>query len=505
MLTTLIPPSGTNADRSVATGILAALGVSEVANDTAELDLYDTPDRRLLAAGLALVRRGRLLALQHSAELGGESVLATHSLRSASPPRLLGRWPAGDLLERLRPVVRERAVVQLWACTVDRFEGVLCDDLGKVVVRLAASIAAHRQGPPRLWLEVDGLRGYAREQQGVIKAVLARGWSLSAASPLTTLVADGIGPDPGKEPDFNDGAMTSGLALRACLRRCLERLEPLEQGVVEDIDSEFLHQQRVVLRRVRSLTTQFRSVFAEDEAFRIRAILAGWARRSNTVRDLDVWLAARDEHAALVPAQLRPGLDALFTSLQRERTAAQRVLAKSLASAAHRDERRELARLLDKAVDGPDAALPLATLAARRTWKTYRRVAVEGGAVDATTPAAAVHQVRIRCKKLRYLLDACGRFTAAQEHQALREELKAVQAVLGAFNDISLQTSALLSWAEGRTAGAPTLLAIGALLGALDRRRADLHDQLMLALGELTSSATKNRYRRLFRVRKEHI
>jgi CHAD domain-containing protein len=501
MRTPLLPPPGLRADRRTVASLFTALTVQAGEPVAATWTLYDTPDRRLWAAGLVLVQRARQLSLHRRQRLGSGDPVASLTWRPSKPPRLLDAWPAGPLKQALLPVVQVRALLPLFSCQVERHAGVRLDDQGKTVVRLEAWLVSPEAGGRRLWLAVEGLRGYGREQQAAVGVVRGRGWRKAGDEPMALLAGEMLGEQAREAPDFPDGQAPAGTALRACLRQAVLRLAPLEKGVVEDIDTEFLHHHRVLLRRVRSLTAQFRSVFAEADALRLRAILAGWARCSNPVRDLDVWMLARDEHNALVPDVLRPGLDALFAGIVRDRGEAHRVLAERLSSPVHSAERAELAALLDRAGDGPDAPKVLVRLAAQRTWKAYRRVAAEAATVDAATPSEAVHQVRIRCKKLRYLLDACGPFTAPDDHQRLREQLKAVQAALGAFNDISLQSAALLTRAGN--ASAATQLAVGALVGALDRQRLALRDQVLLGLAELIAPATRNRYRRLFRLKQE--
>ena len=463
--------------------------------------LYDTPDHRLWQADLALVHRGHILALHRRSQLSFGKAEASQACRGAPPPRLLAQWPSSDLKTALLPLVRIRAIRAVLACTVERHTAILRDDLDKTVARVEAWLVQPDPASCRLWVTVEDLRGYERERVAAAVALVGRGWYEAEDDPFALFATEILDIGQPVESGFPDGHKPAGQALRACLRQALQSLPDLEKGVVDDIDTEFLHQYRVILRRARSLVAQFRSVFPSKRAERIRAILGGWARCSNSQRDLDVWLLARSEHEALVPEQLRPGMEGLFRAIARDRAAVQRELAARLVSSAHRSEREELLALLDLQDDGPDAALPLTELARRRTWKTFRRAANQASLVNAATSSDAVHDVRIRCKKLRYMLDACGRFTAPDDHQKLRNQLKAVQAVLGEFNDACLQCRALLSRAESHRGDPATLLVLGALVGALDRNRASLHDQLLLGLGDLASPGTWSTYRSLFRTK----
>ncbi len=503
MLTAFLPPPGLPTELSTVAELFAALSVQAGEPETVAWTLYDTPDRRLWAADLVLSRHGRHLALYRRHHLGTGEAVAEQAWRAIELPRLLAQWPGGLLKEALLPVVQVRALLPLLTCRVERHPGVRLDDQGKIVVRLEARIAALASEERRLWLVVEGLRGYDPQQQEAMQALRDRGWQQAGEEPMARLAGEAVGEPKQALQLISDGDQPAGPGLRAFLGRALHRLGELEQGVVEDIDSEFLHQHRVLLRRVRALSTPMRSVFAEPDAQRIKALLAAWAHASNPLRDLDVWLLAREDHASLVPEGLRPGLAAFFAGIARDRATAQRELAQRLASPAHHHERDEFARLLASPDQGPDAEERLAQLTLRQTWKAYRRMAVAASVVEASTSVGEVHQVRLRCKKLRYLLDACVSFSAPEDHRRLHDQLKAVQAVLGSFNDTAMQSAALLSRVQATGPEAATQLAVGALLGALDRQHEALRHRMLLGLAELVSPNTRNRYRRLFRPQDE--
>ncbi len=499
MRTSLVSPPGLPVRRATVLETFSALGVRPEEPTVEDWTVIDTPDRRIWAAGQALVCcNGRLSLLPLGRISAGEPTAV--GTCSGAMPRMLAQWPAGALQDALRAVVRNRALIPALQLRMERLRGSRVDELGKTVARIEAWLITSGTGPAHkhIHMVAEALRGYGPEQLAVVAAMLGRGWSEADEDPCAVFIEQNLGLPLPTPADFPDGDTPSGTALRACLVQTVARLGELERSVVEDIDSEFLHQHRVLLRRIRSLAAIFRCVLPAPDSLRLRELLRGWARCSNPVRDLDVWLEARDEHIALIPTGLRPGLALFFVSLAADRAARQHELAVRLNSKAHQEERAEVLRLLAKVGDGPDASVPLRRLAAQRTWKAYRRMAAEAATVDTQTPPEAVHQVRIRCKKLRYLLDSCGCHTAPKEWEQLRDSLKSVQAVLGAFNDACVQALALEVRVCAVGTSPATLLAVGALLGSLERQRADLHDDLLLGLAELASTKTRNRYRRLF-------
>ncbi len=277
--------------------------------------LYDTPDHRLWQADFALVHRGHILALHRRSQLSFGKAEASQACRGAPPPRLLAQWPSSDLKTALLPLVRIRAIRAVLACTVERHTAILRDDLDKTVARVEAWLVQPDPASCRLWVTVEDLRGYERgyerERVAAAVALVGRGWYEAEDDPFALFATEILDIGQPVESGFPAGHKPAGQALRACLRQALQSQPDLEKGVVDDIDTEFLHQYRVILRRARSLVAQFRSVFPSKRAERIRAILGGWARCSNSQRDLDVWLLARSEHEALVPEQLRPGMEGL--------------------------------------------------------------------------------------------------------------------------------------------------------------------------------------------------
>ena len=95
-----------------------------------------------------------------------------------------------------------------------------------------------------------------------------------------------------------------------------------------------------------------------------------------------------------------------------------------------------------------DAAKPIGEVARRRTWRMYRRVLREGGAITPDSPATDLHELRKSCKKLRYLMEFFQALFPAAELRKLTRELKSLQDNLGDFQDLEVQTGTLGHYAE---------------------------------------------------------
>jgi CHAD domain-containing protein len=109
--------------------------------------------------------------------------------------------------------------------------------------------------------------------------------------------------------------------------------------------------------------------------------------------------------------------------------------------------------------------------------------------------------VRITAKKLRYLVDVTHSFNGARDHERILGCLKALQRVLGDFNDAHVQEHRLLEC--GRTlgaAGGPTgaLLVIGRLAEQSRQRREILRGQVGDELARFSAHEMRSACRRAF-------
>ncbi len=103
--------------------------------------------------------------------------------------------------------------------------------------------------------------------------------------------------------------------------RLLEVIAENLPGTIEDVDSEFLHDLRVAVRRTRSLQRQFKSIYPErlqhfrDEFKRIQQL-------TGDLRDLDVYLLDFDDLRNSLPEAMGSDLDPLRGVLEHRRAKA---------------------------------------------------------------------------------------------------------------------------------------------------------------------------------------
>ena len=232
--------------------------------------------------------------------------------------------------------------------------------------------------------------------------------------------------------------MTARAALRAVLLQLLDTLEANVPGTLRDIDTEFLHDLRVAVRRTRSALKLAGDVLPASVPARFRPEFKWLGDLTTPTRDLDVYLLNYDEMAdALVsatPAELEP----FHAHLARRRVIEQRALARGLRSARFSRLTCEWRSVLT-GLSVPRAGERTAELAARRLRRAHRRVLRQGRAISADSPAEQLHDLRKRCKELRYLLEIFASVFDPQAYQRALKDLKGLQDCLGEFQDHQVQ------------------------------------------------------------------
>ncbi len=119
---------------------------------------------------------------------------------------------------------------------------------------------------------------------------------------------------------------------------------------------------------------------------------------------------------------------------------------------------------------------PILEIANCKSWQTYRLVLEEGLAISEDSPAAVLHELRISCKKLRYLMEFFQSLHPAEVISKQIKALKGLQDTLGDFHDLEVQANALRDFGHAMQAEQPDLpgdvfMAMGVLIDSLYKRQ----------------------------------
>ena len=279
-----------------------------------------------------------------------------------------------------------------------------------------------------------------------------------------------------------------------------------ERGIIEDHDTEFLHDYRIALRKIRSVLGLFKAVYREDQTRELKARFSALMHPTGRLRDLDVYLLGRRHFYDLLPKSLHGGLDSLFEILRAKREAERVALARHLASAAYQQEIDSLAALFGrrkKLQHGRNADLGAHEYACRLIWKRYRKICDSAKGIGPDTEDAEIHLLRIQCKKLRYLMEFFGPLFPRQDFKALLGPLKALQDSLGLFNDYAVQQVSLQEYLSAGDNLHPSMnlqiaQSVGALVAVLHRKQLEERVRVVLSLAQFNSPETQYTFRNLF-------
>jgi CHAD domain-containing protein len=466
----LLLPEGVDRQRVAAAVSSSGLTVEDAGSNDGRRTYYDTFDGRLCAGGgPAVYEHGRLVLNGASAGM------------DRPPERMLAaELQPGPLRDALLPVIDVRALLPLAEVSFHEHRLRILDSERKTVVRASIEqpTLARSGAALRARVRLVALRGYDRELERV-QVALERELALEP-SPMSLVdeAVSALGGQPGGlsskvavELRFGQPADEAAVAV---LRRLLEVIEQNLGGAIADLDSEFLHDLRVAVRRSRSVQRQLRGVFPPRELEHARGEFRWVQAATGDCRDLDVYLLEFEDTRALVSEALRADLDPLRDVLRKRRASARERMVADLRSDRFALLRTDWAALLERLpsmplADRPDAKAAIGPLAGQRIGQVYRRMVKDGQAIDERGPSEPFHELRKRGKELRYLLELFGvPLYAGEVVKPMIKTLKALQDVLGRHQDREVQTATLRSLAVELAGDQAALLATGALIARLD-------------------------------------
>ncbi len=333
---------------------------------------------------------------------------------------------------------------------------------------------------PRLRLE--GIRGYDNALQRALQVVErgglpeADGDVLDEALSAVGLTVEKYQPKPTLLLNHD---MPTIQALSTILLHLRYVLEQNLHGTVEDLDSEFLHDFRVAVRRTRSALALIKGVFPKATIRTFRDEFKWLGGISGPTRDLDVYLLKFPEYCRRLPETIRPDLEPFRDFVERHQAREQKTLARHLQSPRLGKLLVAWQEFLESSPEHehlpPSAAMPIGDLARGKIWKTYRKFIREGEVIGADSPDEAIHRLRITGKKLRYLLEFFQTLFPRKPMLQLVKAMKMMQDFLGDFQDLTVQQQQLHDFSEQmkqeKDVPAPSLLAMGRLVEDMARRQ----------------------------------
>ena len=473
--------------------------------------LLDTFDFRVARAGGRLTRAG----VNGGATLewqprGGPRL----EIRPDRPVSFAWDLPDGPLHQRLAPVLGVRRLLAQVEAEEHGSLLEILDDEGKTTARVRIQTGRVRRPLSRTgWtmlpttIALTGLRGYEDEYRRLVPVIESRPGLEPAPEGYVGVMLRAAGAPEPFDPSWPVELVPSvpaGTGARQVHQALLEIVMKNEPGVHAALDSEFLHDFRVSIRRTRSLLRQIRNVFPDDAVEHFSSEFSWLGRLTGPSRDMDVLVLALREGRLDVPGEDATAVIGCLRAAQQDE---HRKLVEALDSARYRrllsDWQAFLRGPSTSEVVPLNARTPLAEVISRRARRLYRRIVRSSRAIDGGTAPAQLHEVRIAAKKLRYLVDISPSFYQARDLGRILGALKSLQRVLGDFNDAHVQERRLLECghavgAAGGPAGA--ILTLGRLAEQRRQRgeglRAAVHDELARFCAHDTRSACRRAFKK---------
>ncbi len=286
------------------------------------------------------------------------------------------------------------------------------------------------------------------------------------------------------------------------LRTYLSVARQNEDGLIADIDTEFLHDYRVSLRRIRSVLSLFKGVFSRDQTADLKRRFAALMTPTGRMRDLDVWLLKKGKFISVMPPNLHSGAHEMFDLFRAERERELSQLTQWFRSDEYAKITHDLTALTEttgRLEPGPNADRGAYRYACALIWKRYRKICKRARSISDETPDDTVHALRIDCKKLRYLMESFGPLFPADDFRTILKPLKKLQDVLGKFNDCSVQQQKLQEFIDQHSdAKAQLAMAAGGLIAVLNQRQRAERAKVIANLQHFDSPNIRRVFRVLF-------
>ncbi|MDF7801243.1 CHAD domain-containing protein [Pontiellaceae bacterium B1224] len=380
----------------------------------------------------------------------------------------------------------------------------LLDEEKKTCCRLSGLIISQEK-QSLSFLQTHAMRGYDAYHQQLIQALDGQtGGAAPEYHEILTLETSGYSakPEIRLEPDapvFD--------SLRLLVTTYLNVARKNEEGVIADYDTEFLHDYRVSLRKIRSVLSLFKNVLSEEDTAHLKQSFSEIMKETNLLRDRDVYLLSKPDYFSMVPPRLHRGLETLFEMLEEERNRAHQAIRRMLKSQDYQNIMSGLENWFgpdNEQLRGEFANAPSKKYGCGLIMKRYRKVCRIAKSITVETPDETIHELRIQCKKLRYLIESFAPLFPKKQIKTLLKKLKRMQEHLGLFNDRSVQQVSLEEFMNNHTIrgkkGLRLAESIGALTSMLYSEQLRERDLIVANLAAFGSPETRTAFNNLFMI-----
>jgi CHAD domain-containing protein len=403
--------------------------------------------------------------------------------------------PSGNLKAELSALTDIRSFIKL--CAIDASitsHSILDDNEKRIAILTSESLCLSdrtMQEPFTHLFSLSPLRGYGDEMELIEKSLLNNHEAIRILDfrELFVLIMNAAGR---KIQDYSskirldlDADAPVHASVRQLLQSTFSVMRANEEGIKKQIDSEFLHDYRVAIRRTRSILKQLKGIFDPEETAYYLNLFREIGKQTNELRDQDVYLLRQTTYFRYLPPFLQPSLQPFFNDIAASRKRRHKTFCRYLASSEYRSFLEEWDAFANRqsAPDperSPNAERSTRNVALQTIKKAWKKTVRHGRQVSHETTDRELHALRIDCKKLRYLLEFFSSIFPHKTVAPVIRQLKELQENLGDFVDFSVQLHFLRERLTALPPGKEELLlaaSTGALIATLFHKQEEVRSK----------------------------
>lgn len=362
--------------------------------------------------------------------------------------------PDGDVQKTLKKLIGLRAVLPVASLTVEISEFSLRNEDDKRVVKgqLLRSLATEDSNQ---YLALREMRGYGKDFKSaskLLKPLLGRSVNnFTLQSMLNDLDLVKIENNSITRAHLSPG-MPTEVAVRNMGNQMISQAARHIDGIIADIDTVFLHQFRVSVRKLRSLLSLMKTALPPDIVEAVSPRVSAIAGKTSRLRDLDVFLLDKKHYRSMLPDELDEGFSTLFTQVEKLRRKEKTQVARYFSSTEFKKEFNTCAEVLgsEPLLSSPLSKKPVLPFAKSLLLKRYKKMQKMNSRLNTQSDDEDVHDIRKEFKKFRYLIEFFSELLPGKQTRRLVAELKTLQLTLGQFNDYCVQIEFLGSLSDDR-------------------------------------------------------
>lgn len=475
---------------------------------------YDTFDWRLFNKALVLFKCENRLFLR---KLFKKKTI--HEAAIDFSPVFLKDVPDCELKKRLTPVIEMRALIKLVKVNSSlKVHHILNRNQKEVICLIYEEMRSPQEGGEDLlaaclWL--PKIKNSQKDLQQLAERFKKLGITKGKKEDPYFKALKSVKKNPGDytsklKIQLHPG-MRSDEAAKTIFRYLSQTIKVNEINIKKDLDTEFIHDFRVAVRRTRTALGQIKSVFPRETTQKFKKDLAFVGKLTNQLRDLDVCLLNEEKYKASIPDALRGDIAPLFEHLTQIRFNVFKEVITQLESTKYLHIMKDWETFINEShtdsSSASSAKIPIVDLARKRIFTQYQGIIKTGSQILEDPAEEKLHALRIKCKKLRYMMEFTSSLFSKKKIRKLIKQVKKLQQNLGHFNDMHVQMDHLKYIARQLPAddqkSRNTLIATRSLIGTLDGEKQAAKNMFSKTFKAFAASSNRSAFQELFVSKKE--